>query len=237
MKNLLVASSLILSFTFADEFSANLQKTFPNSVVVSNQPLEFSGLNLVVLDQNGSTKIILTDKSASNLVVVNDAIFAKDKDQKAFKSAQNSTQNAIEKGAYEILKTIPDERFVIIESFFKDNPNTIYMVSDPECPYCRADMSKITKYLRNAHIKLIFTPVHGKSAYSKSAIILKESKKIAPSNQEALIKLINFYYDENTTVSDDMATDEERSAVLNDAKKVFSKGLIKGVPFKFSVKE
>lgn len=71
----------------------------------------------------------------------------------------------------------------------------IYVFSDPECPYCREYLEDIKDELKNYQVNYIITPVHGKSAFEKSALIYRETQK-AKSDDEK-IAILNKYYDEN----------------------------------------
>lgn len=245
-----LASFFIVNLSFAaDKFDTNFKTTFEKnfekkdmkiSKIISKDKLNFTNnLNLVVVQMQNSDDVVAflsSNDGKSILSYPQNAVFSNEHDRKLIDkkltSAKTQQEAAQNKVALEILKTIPEDRFIEIESFYKDNKNLIYMVTDPECPYCRDDMSKMVKWLRNGHVKIIFAPVHGKSAYTKAAIISREARKLKSDNQEAIVKILEKYYDKNTIVSDSDATDAERSLIFEDAKKLFSKGVIKGVPFK-----
>lgn len=237
MKNIffILCLSVILN---GGELEKNLKNLFPTYDVVSVDKLNsIPKSNLVVLmDKTSNQKdIIISDDSGKNFFYVKNA-FLKDKnDKKLYDQKVEFIEDKVQKEVFEILKTIPQDRFISINSFHKDNKKTIYMITDPECPYCKKEMDRLVKYLRNANLKIIFAPVHGKSAFIKSAIMLEKSKSIDPSNQKAFIDLISKYYDTNTAVTDDMASDEQVQKVFFDAKKIFSKGLVKSVPFMFEI--
>lgn len=244
-------SALIFTQGFAEEiFSKNYENTLKNIVknvekieIMSVDRLEsIDGLNFVITDINGEMVPMFVSKDGKSIIGFSNLVFiGNNKDKTLIEGRMDKLHADIkanqDKIAYEIIKEIPKDRFINIESFDKNNKFMTYIVSDPECPDCREHLTKMVKYLRNANVRIIFAPVHGKSAYTKSAIMLKEASKINPDNQEALIKLLNKYYDVNATVSDDQASDEERDKVLQDAKKLFSKGVIKGVPFSFTVEK
>lgn len=240
------AISLLSSENFSLNFETAVKDNFDGIEKVEILTLDrlnsLANLNFVIAKLNDDTISAIASSDGksfmtlSNFYVIdnaNDKKLIEDR-MKAVKANAKAEQ---EKVVYEIIKTIPKSRFISIKSFNPDNKFTTYMVTDPECPYCREEMSKIVKWLRNANVKIIFAPVHGKSAYTKSALMLKESKDINTSNQESMIKLLAKYYDVNATVNDNMATEEERDLVLEDAKKLFSKGVIKGVPFSFTIEE
>ena len=158
-------------------------------------------------------------------------------DAALFKMRTQILKDARDTAALELLKSIDPARFAYIESFDKNNPYVTYIVGDPECPYCAEEMKRITKHLRNSNVKLIFAPVHGKSAFIKSALILKQLKALSPSDQKGAIDVIEKYYDKDVQVSDANVSKAELDAVYADTKTLFSKGVIKSVPYVIKVKK
>lgn len=71
----------------------------------------------------------------------------------------------------------------------------IYVFSDPECPYCRDYLRDIKDELKNYQVNYIITPVHGKSAFEKSALIYRETQRAKSDDDK--IAILNKYYDEN----------------------------------------
>ncbi|CZE47506.1 hypothetical protein [Campylobacter geochelonis] len=248
----LVAIMAVASFgvdkNFDENFKNSIKTHFKNAknikVISTDKLKSVNGLNLVVfesLDTNETIPFFASDDGKTLLSFPQITIFGNNSDKEMvnakienLKLAQAKKQQKI---VYEIIKTLPKDRFIEINSFDKNNKFITYMVTDPECPYCRKEMEKIVKWLRNSNVKIIFAPVHGKSAYTKAAIMLKEAKKLSPDNQDGIIKILQKYYDEKAVVSDSQASDKERQMVLDDAKKLFSKGAIKGVPFQFTIEK
>ncbi|NLK66934.1 MAG: hypothetical protein GX282_05595 [Campylobacteraceae bacterium] len=250
MKKIILSSLVLVGSLFANDFNktftqtltSNLKKEGNVKIISVDELKSLNGLKFVVADVNGdSTPFFVSSDGKNALGFPSFTLVSDDKDRQIIEDRMTELKAELraeqEKIAYELIKTIPEDRFIHINSFDKNNKFVTYMVTDPECPHCVKEISKMVKWLRNANVKLIFAPVHGKSAYTKSAIMLKEAKKIGPDNQEAIMKLLEKYYTPDTQVSDDEATEEERLMVLEDAKKLFSKGVIKSVPFSFTVEK
>ncbi|MCW1359942.1 thioredoxin fold domain-containing protein [Campylobacter sp. CCS1377] len=72
---------------------------------------------------------------------------------------------------------------------------SMYVFSDPECPYCRKHLKSIKQTLKDYQVHLILTPVHDKSAFEKAALIYKEIK--GAKNDEEKIAILNKYFDPN----------------------------------------
>ncbi|PSM51391.1 protein disulfide isomerase, DsbG family [Campylobacter blaseri] len=234
------------------DFEKNLKNTIENNyknigeveIVSSDKLKSINGLNLVVFNiknANDSLAIFSSDDGKTIFPLPNNIVFGDKGDEdlvlKKISNLEQEKRKYQEKVAYEIIKKIPEERFLTIQSFDKNNKFTMYMITDPECPHCRNEIDRLSKWVRNAHLKILFAPVHGESARAKSALMLKEGRKLKSNDQESLIKLLEKYYDENAVVEKDATTEEERNLVLQDAKKIFSKGVVKGVPFTFVVEE
>lgn len=226
----------------AGQIKENLTNLFPNSQIISSDKISSLKLNLVAIKdtQSGKISLMLCDDLGQNFVYVNGAFFKNQNDAELFGKKENLLKDEHEMAVFRLLKTISDDRFLAINSFYKDNKNVMYMITDPLCPYCKKELKKIVKFLRNANLRIIFAPVHDKDAFIRSAIMLKKSKKIDPNDQKLMIELLNYYFDEKMKLNNDdinFVTENEVDLVFYDAKKVFSKGLVKGVPFVFTIKE
>lgn len=178
-----------------------------------------------------------SDDGKSLVLVTEEPKLANAADTALFKMRTQILKDARDAAALELLKSIDPARFAYIESFDKNNPYMTYIVGDPECPYCVEEMKRITKHLRNSNVKLIFAPVHGKSAFVKSALILKRLKALSPSDQKGAIDVIEKYYNKDAQVSDADVSKAELDAVYADTKTLFSKGVIKSVPYVIKVKK
>ena len=103
---------------------------------------------------------------------------------------------------------------------------TLVVFTDPECPYCRQELSQIDKRLEKFNIEMIFVPVHGISSYQKSALILKHTRKAKTDNDK--IAIVKKYYDEKITLTEKVE-DKELENIQKIAKKFQNAG-VTGVP-------
>ncbi|WP_297901284.1 hypothetical protein [uncultured Campylobacter sp.] len=223
------------------EFVKNLKQSLndKNAQLISIDKLNsLNGLNLLIVRSGDKKEAFLVSDDAKSLVTVTEEPKLADAaDAALFKTRTQILKDARDAAALELLKSIDPARFAYIESFDKNNPYMTYIVGDPECPYCAEEMKRITKHLRNSNVKLIFAPVHGKSAFIKSALILKHLKALSPSDQKGAIDVIEKYYDKDVQVSDADVSKAELDAVYADTKTLFSKGVIKSVPYVIKVKK
>ncbi|MBF0984438.1 MAG: hypothetical protein HXK63_04800 [Campylobacter sp.] len=223
------------------EFVKNLKQSLndKNAQLISIDKLNsLNGLNLLIVRSGDKKEAFLASDDAKSLVAVTEEPKLADAaDAALFKMRTQILKDARDAAALELLKSIDPARFAYIESFDKNNPYMTYIVGDPECPYCAEEMKRITKHLRNSNVKLIFAPVHGKSAFIKSALILKQLKALSPSDQKGAIDVIEKYYNKDAQVSDADVSKAELDAVYADTKTLFSKGVIKSVPYVIKVKK
>lgn len=223
------------------EFVKNLKQSLndKNAQLISIDKLNsLNGLNLLIVRSGEKKEAFLASDDAKSLVAVTEEPKLADAaDAALFKMRTQILKDARDAAALELLKSIDPARFAYIESFDKNNPYMTYIVGDPECPYCAEEMKRITKHLRNSNVKLIFAPVHGKSAFIKSALVLKHLKALSPSDQKGAIDVIEKYYNKDAQVSDADVSKAELDAVYADTKTLFSKGVIKSVPYVIKVKK
>lgn len=223
------------------EFVKNLKQSLndKNAQLISIDKLNsLNGLNLLIVRSGDKKEAFLASDDGKSLVAVTeDPKLADAADAALFKMRTQILKDARDTAALELLKSIDPARFAYIESFDKNNPFVTYIVGDPECPYCAEEMKRITKHLRNSNVKLIFAPVHGKSAFIKSALVLKHLKALSPSDQKGAIDVIEKYYNKDAQVSDADVSKAELDAVYADTKTLFSKGVIKSVPYVIKVKK
>ena len=223
------------------EFVKNLKQSLndKNAQLISIDKLNsLNGLNLLIVRSGDKKEAFLASDDGKSLVVVTeDPKLADAADAALFKMRTQILKDARDAAALELLKSIDPARFAYIESFDKNNPYMTYIVGDPERPYCAEEMKRITKHLRNSNVKLIFAPVHGKSAFIKSALILKHLKTLSPSDQKGAIDVIEKYYNKDAQVSDADVSKAELDAVYADTKTLFSKGVIKSVPYVIKAKK
>ena len=246
MKKIIYVLAVCAAFALgANANEAELVKNLKQSLNDKNAQLisidklnSLNGLNLLIVRSGDKKEAFLASDDAKSLVAVTeDPKLADAADAALFKMRTQILKDARDTAALELLKSIDPARFAYIESFDKNNPYVTYIVGDPECPYCAEEMKRITKHLRNSNVKLIFAPVHGKSAFIKSALVLKQLKALSPSDQKGAIDVIEKYYDKNVQVSDADVSKAELDAVYADTKTLFSKGVIKSVPYVIKVKK
>lgn len=176
-------------------YEASFSSQIPNVKISikERQKAGNTGFESVILQieaQGRSEEEILFTKD--NLIVP-DIIDIKEKksyrqelQMKLFEKTAETFQN----DALPVLKK--EEKFIQVGDIKKP---LLYIFSDPECPYCRQHLANIDKDLQDYQLKIILTPVHGRSAFEKAALIYKESKNA--KDDTAKITILKKYFDEN----------------------------------------
>ncbi|MDX2323703.1 DsbA family protein [Campylobacter hepaticus] len=177
----------------SDFYSKNIKSQFPSAVIsVGNrQKVGDTGFESVIVsvELNGQKQenILFTKDNiiTPDLIDLKNGIsYAQDYEMKKFQEArENFTKNA---------KAVAQKESMIVALGDKKKP-AIYVFTDPECPYCRDHLARIEDDLKNYQVNYILTPIHGKSAFEKSALIYKETKKVKSDKEKIVI--LNKYYD------------------------------------------
>ncbi|WP_297576214.1 hypothetical protein [uncultured Campylobacter sp.] len=224
------------------DFNANLTQTYNSKSKIKIESIDnltsFDAKLVIITKEDEGMRIpLLTSKDGKSYIVLPSEYNLSQRDNDLIKKRITFGNNIEDAAAYELLKTVPQERFIEINSLNKNHSTTIYLVTDPECEACKEDINKIEEYIKRADVKITFAPIHGISAYTKAAIVLKKAKKIDPNNQEAIIKILKKYFDKEVAIGDDEVTKEEKQEILENSKAIYSKGVIKGVPYRLKVQK
>ena len=141
----------------------------------------------------------------------------------------NENNNVANEKALQALKEVPND--YMLE--FKNSKTKKYaiVISDPECPYCRAHLKdKLPSLIKEMNVKIYFAPVHPKTASLKSQAILDAAKKIKGNDEK--LALLNKYYADNYKLSE-----TEEKLDINDFEKykkhILRNSGIRGVPAEF----
>ena len=146
------------------------------------------------------------------------------KEQKSFLADMKKEVAA--KGISKIYKDEDKANIIVLGSDPKKP--TLIMFSDPECPYCRAELAKIETTLKDNNVEIILTPVHDLSSWQKSALIYKDAK--AAKSDSDKVKILRKYYAEDYNVDDKSVSKDDVAKIDNLRKKYFAAG-VRSVPF------
>jgi hypothetical protein len=146
------------------------------------------------------------------------------KEQKSFLADMKKEVAA--KGISKIYKE--EDRANIITLGSDPKKPTLIMFSDPECPYCRAELAKIETTLKDNNVEIILTPVHDISSWQKSALIYKEAREAKSDSDK--VKILRKYFAEDYNVDEKSVGKAQSDKIDNLRKKYFAAG-VRSVPF------
>jgi len=230
---------------FGGEFENNLNQTIQSAFQEELQVLSvdklksIKGLSLVILKNKSENAfpLYVSEDGKSFLVVSQYFYFAESADSDLFlkkmEEVKDINKQAEDKQLDVLFDSIPQTSSVLLKSSAKTN-DLITIVTDPDCPYCRAELANLREHLKSANVRIIISPVHDEKAYIKGALILEESKKLKSTDTDKLIAVFEKYYKDIELNDKQLKTDT--SVIHGNVEKIFSSKLIKGVPYVHSGK-
>lgn len=226
MKKIVLASLVVAGVIFAanDEqvidFYAGMVGDGVKVSIVERKPV-YDGIEAVIVKlSNGA--------NSQNEVVFakGDLLFPEVINLKERKSYLGEIkQELVASGISKVYKTEDKSNIITLGSDSKKP--TIVMFSDPECPYCRAELDKIETTLKEANVNIILTPVHEKSALQKSFLIYKDIKNVKTDSEK--IKILRKYFADSYSVENGTVSDKEAKKIDDLRQKYFAAG-VRSVP-------
>jgi thiol:disulfide interchange protein DsbC len=225
---------------FGGEFENNLNQTIQSAFqeelqVFSVDKLKsIKGLSLVILKNKSENAfpLYVSEDGKSFLVVSQYFYFAESADSDLFlkkmEEVKDINKQAEDKPFDVLFDSIPQTSSVLLKSSAKTT-DLITIVTDPDCPYCRAELANLREHLKSANVRIIISPVHDEKAYIKGALILEESKKLKSTDTDKLIAILEKYYKDIELNDKQLKTDT--SVIHSNHEKIFDSKLIKGVPY------
>lgn len=197
-----------------------------------------SGLNDIVIfqisDESQNNALMFSTKDGKLVFMGN--VLANEKNiekvRKLYQKVSAEQETKTSKSLYNISKIVPETEKIILKSLSPSGK--IIMLTDPECPYCLKEIEKLTNYLQEYDVELIFTPVHQKTAFIKSKFLLREIKKLQEekkSNAE-IIELLNLIYTNGYSIPNEF-TQEDIDSIETYKRIIFNETGIKAVPTMF----
>ncbi|KEA46011.1 histidine kinase [Campylobacter mucosalis] len=228
MKKTLLFSVALANIAFGvsnEEIIKFYQQIVPEGIkveVTSREKIaqfpEYESILINISDgQNSDTEVVFANK---------DLIFPDMfdlKNQKSFKG--EIMENIMNKKLADTYKK-EDSKNIISLGNDPKKP-TVVIFSDPECPYCRAELKNTEKRLQTQNIKIILTSVHDTSALEKSYLIYKEVATAKSDSDK--VKILRKYFAEDAKVPEKAVTEQQIEQMNALRTKYFSAG-VKSVP-------
>ncbi|MDA3053519.1 hypothetical protein [Campylobacter sp. JMF_03 NE3] len=233
-----------LKLANSKEFKTNfdlLIKNIPNDVSIKNITKLQNSTSLIAIieDKSGATLPVFISgdgtilNSIPEVFVANEQLSLEIQEYlKKYVSIDNEVsaeKKMLDQKVKSVTDSLPKEYAVRLESNKKDSKFNAIIISDPECPYCRAHLqNELPQMLEEMSVTIYFAPVHEVPSYIKSQLILNETNK-AKTTQEKL-EILKKYYSENYVLLDkDKKIDYNKVETYRNI--IFNETGVTGVPF------
>jgi len=232
MKNSIILATLLIASTLFSATNEEIIAHFKSRIAIPN--IKIKVISRKNVDDNlDYVTIFLTDgKEAQKVSVFTSGkyIYPDAIDVKSGISLKDKIKReAINKNIAKIYKKEDPKN--IISLGHDANKSTMVIFSDPECPFCRKDLANIEKTLKKYNVKMIFTPVHEKSALAKSYLIYRDIANAKNDTQK--ITIIRKYFNSDL---DEKVSNVNIKKIDLLRKKYFNAG-INCTPYKVMEKE
>lgn len=210
------------------------EKTGADVKIVKQVPLnQLKDMQVVILESGNQRVPFLADKNGTTLIGA-DSSFLTSNDNLLLtlqKTVQETDAYNNRSKSDKLLATIKQKNYPVIalQSPTKTN-KTLYVVSDPNCPYCQDELGRVEGHLRDKNVKMIVVGLLSEDSLYKASDLYSQIKT-AQTNQ-AKINILRKIYSGNYQAS---GSQPSRDA-LGIAEAVRDSG-ITSVPYKFEVTE
>lgn len=234
MKKVSSILALCLCFGIAQANKINdliEKQTGQKTTFLSEQKLtQDSNLKVVTLreDQSGMKVVVITNQQESIIIPILTFFTSNDKDREMLISQMNATQMYNETfktqaAVKKIIESIPKDYIIDIKG--KTSKKLFYIISDPLCPHCQAELANIDKRLEQGDIKMIPIGMLGEQAAKKAAEIHEAMKNVTSDSQKvAILKKI---YDPKHKAPQSLDTKK----IEEITKSLLGKDKVEGTPY------
>lgn len=227
MKNSIILVTLLIASTLFSATNKEIIAHFKSRVAIPNIKIKVISrknvddnldyVTIFLTDGKGTQKVSVFTSGKyiyPDVIDVENGVSLKDKIKK----------EATNKNIAKIYKKEDPKNIIFLGN--DSNKSTMVIFSDPECPFCKKDLANIEKTLGKYNIKMIFTPVHEKSALAKSYLIYRDTANA--KNDAQKITIIRKYFNSDL---DEKVNDTNIKKIDSLRKKYFNAG-INGTPYK-----
>lgn len=219
-----------------------LNKTHTNAKVVQVKPLDIKKLSVAIVEiNNNQLPLFVSDDGKTIFGVPDIFLTANDKNLETIRASIDETQRFNSRGKQDkLLESFKGDvnSIIFLTSSGKKTNKTTYIVTDPNCPYCKDEMQRIDDLLSNSNVALILVGIiGGENSELKSADILEtthnilKSKKSQKDKEEEILKHIKeVYFNRNYTSS---VKDRTNIAIAKKNSQLVIQAGVNAVPYKF----
>lgn len=219
-----------------------LNKTHTEAKVIELKPLDIKKLNIAIIEiNNNQLPLFVSDDGKTILGVPDIFLTGNDKILETIRDSVSQTQRFNSRGKQDKLLGMfksNSDSVVFLNSAGSKTKKTTFIVTDPNCPYCKDEMQRIDSILPNSNVALILVGIiGGQNSEIKSADILEATHNILKSKQsqkkkeEAILNHIKeVYFNKNYEPSVKVQSNIE--IAKKNSQLVIQAG-VNAVPYKF----
>ncbi|RAX58571.1 hypothetical protein CCZ01_01955 [Helicobacter monodelphidis] len=236
----LLSMSVVYAATFEDNLVSLLSKTGHKVKVIDSKPLiDMDNLRLVNIEFSNKMGIqrvpfVATQEGKGVMILMPDLFYSSNqKNDILIKEMLSNidTFNASQRSAKlnDFFLAMPKERFINLAATTKEGAKkTTIVVTSPECPFCRKELSSIDQRLKETNVKLVIVPLSGESSAIKSQLIINKTKNL--KDNASIIAVLKEVYAESYEIPVS-ERNIDTSFVAKSAEMIFGTRLIQGVPY------
>lgn len=174
-----------------------LDKTNTRSKVIQVKPLNIKNLYIASIEVGGNQIPLFVSDDGETIFGVPEIFFsANNKILEETRQAVADTQNHNTRGKQQrIVDMFKDKKSLTVNllSTGKKTNKVTYIVSDPNCPYCKDEMQRIDEVLSNSNVLLIFVGIiGGTNSMSKSSYIIETAQRLSQQKKSFYLILRRF---------------------------------------------
>ncbi len=197
-------------------FEENIIQTFKDDMVevkvVAQERLN-DGLHLVLIEQkNGTQILVFATSDGKNIMGVSEPlIFTNQKYQEILKKHyQNAINHNKQQSDKKILEHFDQNAWISLRG--KAKHGKIYLILDPNCIYCKQEVSKISSFLKDyQEVHLMFCGLLGIDSLHKAASIYEDLKG---KNQKEMLDVIQKAFAKDYKALEGIKTDAVRKLTI-----------------------
>lgn len=218
------------------QLESTLEAQGLSTKVALTQDSGLQGLSFVVVEQEGGLWIPLlaNDSGKIALGISQNLIFTTDENFKAkletlLQKVSLNNKQIVDKGVLEVFKQHPNSTITITNKAAK---YTTYIVLDPNCPYCRAEVEKLEEYAKDSTLKIMVVGIIEQSSINKAAAFAKLIQDAKTKNEQisVLKKVFNESFDPSSVRFDEATEQGNISSTLLIMGLKLRKAGLQGVP-------
>lgn len=209
---------------------AGTSRISENAKIIDSQPTNIKGIRIISLRQPGGFQLpILVSDDGKTIIGIPEFLISSDENfkdilKKVYEDSINYNTGIRETNVLNIFKKHTSE---VIKFIGKKSNKTAYMVVDPNCPYCYAEIQKLEDTLENFNVELLVVGALGQASINKAASFYQDYKNLQDKrSQEDAIALLKDVFEKSYKPKEVIDT----SKVSTIGRELFQAG-VNSVPY------